>query len=313
MKKIILIFSLCLTIGTIITLNSCKKAATTTTNDGTSAEDASNVSNAMNATNDDATNAASTNTSFSGKVQGFEQMCGALVSYDSIHGIITITYNGAECNGIVNRLGTITVTLLDYMQGARWKSAGATLQVAYGNLVVTNIVSGASYTLNGTHYLTNVSGGLAYQVMDGAVSGTVVHKHVTDNFTVTFANGLQRTWSARRTRTFTGTGLLSVKTITLAGDTMINGENNVEIWGTNRNGDAFAASLITPIVSNNLCGYYHPISGEYTHFVANRTVDVLFGVNNLGVLATGSTCPFGYKITYTLNGSTQTKIDSYWF
>jgi hypothetical protein len=246
-------------------------------------------------------------------VQGFEQVCGALVSYDSIHGMITITYNGAECNGVINRLGTITITLLDYTQGARWKSAGATLQVAYLNLVVTNIVSGASYTLNGTHYLTNVTVCLAYQVMDGSVTGTVAHKHITDNFTVTFANGTQKTWSARRTRTFTGAGILSVRTVTLAGDTSINGESNVEIWGTNRNGDAFSSSLIVPIASNNVCGYYHPVSGEYTHFVANRTVDVLFGVNSAGLPITGATCAFGYKITYTVNGNVQTKIDSYWF
>lgn len=314
MKRIILALSLFFVTGAVLTINSCKKAAsTTTTNDGASAEDASNVSNGLSATSDDAASAASTNTNFSGKLPGFELLCGALATYDSVNGIITITYNGAECNGIVNRLGTVTITLLDYAQGARWKSAGATLQIVYSNLVITNIISGASYTFNGTHYLTNVTGGLAYQVMDGAVAGTVTHKHVTDNFTVTFANGLQRNWSVRRSRTFAGSGAGTVRTITLAGDTMINGNNNIEMWGTNRNGDAFASSLIAPIVSDNICGYYHPISGEYTHFVANRTGDILFGVNSLGNPSTGILCPFGYKITYTENGVTKTKIDSYWF
>jgi hypothetical protein len=203
--------------------------------------------------------------------------------------------------------------LLSYAQGARWKNAGATLEILYSNLTVTNILSGASYTLNGTHYLTNVTGGLAYQVMDGSVSGTVTHKHVSDNFTVTFANGVQRTWSARRTRTFTGTGVNTVRTVTLAGDTMINGDNNVEIWGTNRNGDAFESSLIVPVTSNNVCGYYHPVSGEYTHFVANRSADILFGVNASGNPFTIGLCPYGYKITYTLNGVSEIKIDSYWF
>jgi hypothetical protein len=313
MKKIIMVFTLCLAIGTIITLNSCKKAATTTSNDSTSAADASNVSSAMNATNDDATNATSTNASMSGKTAGFELLCGALSTVDSVNGIVTITYSGAECTGGVKRLGTVTVTLLNYAQGARWKNAGATLQVAYSNLVVTNILSGASYTINGTHYITNVTGGLAYQVMDGNVTGTVAYKHVADNFSITFADGQQRTWSVRRTRSFTGTIAGLVRTITLAGDTMINGENNVEIWGTNSNGDAFSSSLVAPIVSNNICGYYHPVSGEYTHFVANRSVDVLFGVNTLGNTVTVGNCAFGYKVTYTVNGNTKTIVLPYWF
>ena len=313
MKKIILGFTLCFAIGTVITLNSCKKETTSTTNDSTSAADASNTSTAMNATNDDAANAAGTNASMLGKTSGFELLCGALSTVDSVNGIITITYSGAECTGIVKRLGTVTVTLLNYAQGARWKNAGATLQVAYNNLVVTNILSGASYTLNGTHYITNVTGGLAYQVMNGSMSGTVAHKHVADNFTITFANGQQRTWSVRSTRTFTGSGLLSVRTITLAGDTTVNGETNVEVWGTNSNGDVFASSLIAPIVTNNVCGYYHPVSGEYTHFIANRSVDVLFGVNGAGGAVTIGNCAFGYKVTYTLNGTSKTIVLSYWF
>src|SRR5580700_8015184 len=101
MKKTILVLSLFLITGTVITLNSCKKAAATTTDDSTSAEDATNVSNAMNSTTDDITNAASTRTSFSGKTASFELLCGGLATYDSVNGIITITYSGAECSGIV--------------------------------------------------------------------------------------------------------------------------------------------------------------------------------------------------------------------
>ena len=311
MKKVILAFSLSLLIASVITLNSCKKE-TTTVNDSASAEDATNVSNALSATNDDATNAAGSNSSISGKTDGFETLCSGLATVDSVNGIITITYNGPDCSNTIRRLGTVTVTLEAYAQGARWKSPGATLQLSYSNLVITNIATGASFTLNGTHYITNVSGGLAYQVIDGAVSGTVVHKHVA-NFNVTFPNGTQKNWSIRRTRTFTGSGLLTLKTITLTGDTMVNGENNVELWGSNRNGDAFTASLIAPVVVSNVCGYYHPISGEYTQFIANRTMDILFGVDASGNPATNSVCPYGYKITYTVNGSSKFKIDSYWF
>src|ERR1019366_1598986 len=273
MKQIIVALILSFAIGAVFTLDSCKKAATKTTDDSPGAEDASNVTNALNSTNDDVTNAASTNASISGKTAGFETLCGVLVTVDSVNGTITLTYSGADCNNIVKRQGTVTVTLLGYTIGARWKSAGATLQIAYNNLVITNIASGASFTLNGTHYLTNVNGGFAYKMLDGTATGPVAHKHVSDNFTVTFANGT-RTWSVRRTRTFAGTAGIGVKTVTLSGDTTVNGDSHVEIWGTNRNGDAFESALITPIVSNSTCGYYHPVSGEYTHFVANRSVDI---------------------------------------
>ena len=313
MKRIILALTICLSIGTIFTLNSCKKAAPAAKDDSTSAEDANNVSNALNSTNDDATNAAGTNASISGKTAGFEVLCGVLVTVDSVNGVLTLTYSGNDCNSVVKRQGTVTVTLLGYAIGARWKSAGATMQIVYNNLVITNVATGASFTLSGTHYLTNVNGGFAYKVLDGTATGPVIHKHVSDNFTVTFANGTQKTWSVRRTRTFDGTAGLGVKTITLAGDTTVNGDNHVEIWGTNRNGDVFESALIRPIISNSTCGYYHPVSGEYTHFVANRSIDILFGVDANGNIITNGACPYGYNITYTVNSVTKFKTDSYWF
>ena len=58
MKKFMLVLSLSLAIGTVITLNSCKKTESTVADDSVSAKDNSTISNAFNATTDDAEAAA---------------------------------------------------------------------------------------------------------------------------------------------------------------------------------------------------------------------------------------------------------------
>ncbi len=294
----------------LITFSSCKKEATSL-DDSNSAEDADNVSTTLNSTTDDAANAMGASHALSGKTEGIGNVCGATVTLDTVNGIATIVYNGPDCNNKISRQGTVTVTLENYANGTRWKDAGATLKIDFNSVKVTRIATGGSVTLNGTHYLTNTTGGLAYQIMDGTATGTVAHKHVSDNFSITFADGSQRTWSVRRTRSFSNNG--SVRTVTLTGDTTISGVANVDAWGTNRHGDAFYSALTSAIISNSTCGFYRPVSGEYTHHVANRTVDILYNVDSNGTPEASSSCGFGFQITFTKGVRTYTRVVSYWF
>jgi len=302
MKKQLFNLSMLFAALLVLTISSCKKESTT--DDSIAAGDAANISSAMSSTSDDADNAMSTNRSLSGKTEGliFETLCGATTVIDSGSGTATITYNGQDCSGKLSRTGTVTVQLQGY-PNVHWRDAGATLVLNY-NVSVTVIATGETYGLTGTHYIDNVNGGLAYQVMDGLSTTTVVRKHTCNNATITFPDGSQRLWSFNRTRTFSNTG--SNPTITLSGDTTINGIANVAQWGTNRNNETFYAAIISPISSDYQCNFFHPTTGEYLHHVANRTVTVVYGVNLDGSAYTGNGCAYGYKMTYTKGSRTLT-------
>ncbi|MDB5281854.1 MAG: hypothetical protein JWO06_929 [Bacteroidota bacterium] len=313
MKNFLLALSLTLALGTTVSLNSCKK--TTSTDDSQSAVDNTAVSNAMNNTSDDATSAAGQVGSISGKTDGWHHpLCGATAidsgSANSNH-LLTLTYDGtSNCNG-VTRSGTVTVQLTG---GTHWKDQGAVLTISFTNLVVTDIATGGHYTLTGTHVITNETGGLAWQVLDGIANGPVAHRH-TGNLQITFADGNQRTWSIDRTRTFTNAG--GIATIQLSSEAT----GNVDASGTNANGFTFVNSIPTPLVANsNPSCAWKVYQGEYNHEVANtrgRTVNIKFGVNasgaQIGSATTSATdCDvMGFLATFTVGNRTKTRFVGY--
>ena len=308
MKKTMLRPLLVLFALALLALNACKKPSTNDTDDSVSSGDASAISAALNSTTNDADNAFSTNNKVSGKTQGlvYESLCNATATIDTVAGKGSILYTtgGTDCSGTVTRSGTITITLENY-PAVHWSDSGAILAITYSNVAVT--LNGYTYTFNGTQYIINVSGGLAWKVMDGVTpNATVVRKHVADNVSVSFPNNTTRTWSFRRSRTFTDAN--NTPTITQAGDTTINGISNTESWGTDRLGESFQTEITSPISSNYNCGFFHPTTGSVTHQVANRSVTVTYGVDQNGHTEPSGTCPYGYQITYTKGTKTVTAV-----
>ncbi len=309
MKKTSLNLIMLLIAVMALTISGCKKESTT--DDSVAANDASNISTVMNSTGDDVDNAMSTNHSISGKTESlvFETIYGATVVIDSNGanpGTAVITYTGTDFYGIIQRSGTITITLEGYQNGVRWRDTGAMLQIVYD---LTATINGNTYSFAGTHYIENVYGGLAYQVMDGLVSGTVTRKHTCNNANITFPGGSVRAWSFNRIRTFSI--IYGNPTITLSGDTSVNGISNVAQWGTDRLGEAFYASIPKTISSGFACGFFHPTAGEHVHHVANRTVTIDYGVNSDGGAFTGSGCAYGYQMTYTKGSKSVTAVFPY--
>jgi len=305
MKKKIFHLTMLLTALAALTISGCKKESTT--DDSVAANDASNISLITNSTGNDADNSMSTTHALSGKTESlvFETLTNASVVIDSGNGTATITYNGWDFYNTINRSGTITVQLLGY-PNVHWKDPGATLQITYA---LTATINNLTYSFTGTHYIENVNGGLAYQVMDGLVPGTVTRKHTCNNANITFPDGSVRAWSFNRTRTFSIVN--GNPTITLSGDTTINGILNVAQWGTDRVGDAFYASIPTTISSGWACGFFHPTAGVHVHHVANRTVTVTYGVDSDGMPHTGTGCAYGYQMTYTKGSKTVTAVFPY--
>lgn len=309
MKKILSNISLMLLAIAALTLNSCRKEDAT--DDSQSARDAASVSNALNATDDDAVNAAAQVSSISGKTGGaiaLNAICGATVT-DTGGQEINLSYNGTtNCEGVI-RSGSITIQLTS---GAHWRDVGAVLTITISNLQITDVATAATYTLQGSYTITNESGGLAYNVFVNGAAGPVVHRH-QGNLQVEFANGTSRTWAIDRTRTYTLTSQNYVN-IELSSEA----SGNVESKGTNRFGDNFTNTIQTPIQASNISScLWKPYVGTYIHQISNRTATVNFGVtiNDQPAGATENSCANvadGYFITYQHNGRTLTRFVEYW-
>jgi hypothetical protein len=308
MKNLLLAVSLCLAIGTIITIDSCKKTSSSE-DDSVSATDAITVMGTMNLTGDDAGSAAGQAVSFTGKTEGtYQSSCVSAID-SSVAGKLTITYNGTNsCFGLT-RSGTVTVTLANGT--TQWQAVGAQLTVTYNALKVTD-ANGHTFTLNGTHTITNVTGGLAWQIGYGLVTNdSAIHRNQSSNMSITFPNGSQRTWTTiDRTRKTVSVYSGGVNTITLTDYSQNTG--GVAASGTNRFGNTFTSTIATPIVSNNynLSCIYEPYQGVVQHAVGNRTATITYGTNSSGgAQGTPTVCGSGFYIQYeNSNGQAATPI-----
>jgi len=92
---------------------------------------------------------------------------------------------------------------------------------------VTNTKTSDYVVLSGTHTITNVTGGLAWKIMQ-STTGTVTHRHEAKDFTITFSDGTTRQWSVNRLRTFANNG--TVKTVTVSSDHKEGTTSNADSW-----------------------------------------------------------------------------------
>lgn len=259
------------------------------------ADDQSRISGDLDDIATDADAVLEGNASFSGRYQSGANaagaICGATAVADTTAATktITITYNGPNCQGTTYRTGTV---VLSVPRDTRWKNAGAAVTVAFQNLKIKRLSDNKSITLNGTQTITNVSGGLVWQL---SAQQIVVHTVTSSNMSITFDDGTQRTWQVARKRTFTynnGT-VLSITGIGTTGNL-----TNVAEWGTNRFGHPFTTSITSPLVFRQDCSG-RLTSGEIRH-EGFATATATFGLNATGG---ATTCPgtgsYYFRLTWT--------------
>jgi hypothetical protein len=268
------------------------------------AEDQALVSNEMDAVNLDLDYALEKNASFSGKLTG-DSICAATIAFDTLNSTkkITITYNGADCGGFQSRAGSIVISM---PTGVHWKDAGAELTVAYQNFKVIRLSDKKSITINGTHTLTNVSGGLLKDLLTGRPA--ITHAINSSNMSITFDNGSQRSWKVARKRVYT---LAGGGSITITGTHTEGTQANIAEWGTDRFDHPFTTAITQPLVISANC-QFRLTSGRVEHNRLASTASVTFGLDKNG---NATSCPAGnyyYKLVWTgPGGNTQTFIAPY--
>src|SRR4051812_21440058 len=106
--------------------------------------------------------------------------------------------------------------------------------------------------LNGIQELTNVSGGTWWDLLIIKTQASLVHSVTGYSLSVTFNDGKTALYNINRKITYTIPG--DVLTVKGEGMGTFAGMNNLENYGTTRDGDAFTSQVSTPIVWNLTCG-----------------------------------------------------------
>ncbi len=238
-------------------------------------------------------------------------LCGVTIDTSQLaQKILTYNFDGVTpCFGPSRtRSGQVKVQLTS---GNSWQDAGAQLTISYLNFKITRLSDNKSITFNGVKTLTNVSGHNWLTFLLG--TSTFTHQSRAFNVAVTFDNGQSAVWNhAYSTQwSYSPTGLHSpLITFTGVGDTTYTGYSNTASWGVNRYGQNFVTYYQAPYVSNTYCGLWRPLSGSLTHHVNTNDFTLTLGVDQSGNASTLD-CAYGYKVTWTVNGNTNTMVQSY--
>jgi len=289
MKKLSIILTGLLLSSTVF-FTACKKTSTDPNNGLTEnaleskiqSDDQSSVANGTDEITTDASTMVENVMAVSGGnlLNHFINPCNTTITYDTLNAVrtITLTYTGLNCAGTRSRTGSVTISI---PAGDKWKNAGAQLTITYNAVKITRVFDNKSITINGVSVVTNVSGGLLYQL---PTINSVTHSITSPGMSITFDDGSQRNWQIAKQRVFTyNNGLVITSTGTHTDGTV----SGISEWGTNRLGNAFVTTIVDPLVIRQDCNF-RLTSGHVKHSKILRTVDVTFGLDAVG---NPTTCP----------------------
>ena len=206
------------------------------------------------------------------------------------------------------RSGQIKVQLTS---GADWSTAGAVLTLTYTNFKITRLSDNKWVNFNGVKTLTNLNG----HDWLGLLAGNTTHayRERAYNVDVDFSSGASAVWNSARVTNWSYDPASPVGPnlyFECTGDTTINGISNVDMWGVNRFGKDFIRYYNSPWQSNLYCGFWRPVAGTIIHEVNNKQFQLDLGVDQSGNPSTLN-CAYGFKVTWTLNGNSYTRVLSY--
>jgi hypothetical protein len=255
-------------------------------------QDQSNVSNEMDAVTNEVNAAIEADGSFAGRQQNVMTVCNVTAVADTTTSTwtLTLTYSGANCAGTHTRTGTVVISK---PAAVRWRDAGATLTVTYNNFKVTRVADNKSITINGAHTLTNVTGGLLFQLPN---LNQIIHTLGSNNMSIKFDDNTVRTWQVARKRTYTyNNGIV----FSVEGTHSHNGQTGIAEWGTDRFGHSFYTSITQPLIVRQDC-MFRLTAGQVSHNRLASNATVTFGLNATGQpTSCPGANPYFFKLVWT--------------
>ena len=239
------------------------------------------------------------------------QLCGVVVDTSSVFkGITRLNYDGTSCKGI-KKSGQIVVSIQDYPL-KKWKHQGALLKIDFVEYKVTG-ADGRNIQIDGTAYMTNVSGNTWYE-MRYLNASKLVQTHSAENLKVTYDGDNTAIFHINRRITFNYAAASKITSCTIEGMGSFDGRTNLDNWGQNRDGLNFSTKILTPVLWKSSCGSQAPIEGEAVVKVDGKDFEMncRFGVDEQGDAISGSdTCPYGWKISWSYKRKTSSLVFAY--
>lgn len=175
---------------------------------------------------------------------------GVVVDYSKFKTEKTITYT---YDGITNENGAIKSgkIVVKLESGAKFEDKGSIYSATFQ--AFSTKISGTTIKLEGSLKATNVSGGNAWLTIFGwpGYTNPVIEK-IRGSATATIDTSKAATWQFARTTTVARKDTLW--TISIDGDTSINGFTKVIDWGTNRYGEIYYKEMTEPFLISSNCG-----------------------------------------------------------
>jgi len=237
-------------------------------------------------------------------------LCGATIDSSMPNRYIVAFDGTTACKGRI-RSGRIEVSLYNK---PLWAIKDAVLGIDFQYYKVKIVATGKEHAFVGVAKVYNQTGGLAKNVLDGTGRvDSVVHRIRVSGLRANLSNSYNAEWNVAKTRTWVAKGEnFFVRT---KGDTTVNGQSNVSVWGRTRKNRAFFTQILQPIVATQNCGFGKPIAGQRYHGGFTKSVKTTFGVDASGnAIATGANifdCAFGLKLEYTNRQGHQTRVIAY--
>jgi len=325
MKKLLMIMA----VAIITIFASCKKQEVFKQEDGKTSEDNRNVQAECDEAINDANNVVSYHGSSFGKSPNSVlaeskltngEVCGASIDTSLLkQGIITLNFDGTTVCNNRKRAGSIRLSIQGFTSGTRWEEPGAVLQIVYNDYKVTRTSDGKSIKFNGMLNVTNVTGGNLILLYLGIAPNqtNLIHKVEGNNIQIVFDDTKTATWNINRQATYTKSmnGNTVVFTCTGEGIGTYNGINNLENWGTTREGDGFTSQVSEPVVWNTTCGAGAPVTGKLIMKIDSKefelTITLGVDINGNPVTPAVNECPYGLKVSWKWKNDTGSKIYPY--
>jgi hypothetical protein len=302
-------------------LTSCKKKKEFKNEDGQTSADNRTVQSENDNAISDVNNVVANQGTLHGKMMASAKtnaitgnICGLVVDTTGMYlGTIKLNYDGTVCYNR-KREGSIRLTILNFASGVRWKHAGCVLKVEYIGYKVTRASDGKSIELNGVQNITNITGGTWWELLITKTQAALDHSVTGNDLNVTFDGSNTAVYNINRKFSYTLPN--DILTCTGYGIGSSNGINDLENYGTTRDGDAFTSQVKTPIVWNLTCGPWAPVQGELEIKVDDKSfsLNCTFGVDASGnsVAVAQNSCPYGWKVSWTYKKKTEQKIFGYY-
>lgn len=236
-------------------------------------------------------------------------VCG--IEFDSTRltsGYLDINFLGVPCGNRTVQ-GKVSVKFDNYPL-TKWKNHGAVATITLSAYKVKNNADGKTWQFDGVLSMTNQGSGTFYDIMY-LNQAFVLFDIKSEKIKFTFGTGdYANVYMHRRLRyTYASGGHISCAVEGLA---EVNGVQNAECWGENRNNEDFISTVSNNYRWTTVCGAMAPTEGEtQLHYV---TKDIIlkssYSVDQKGA-SVNSGCAYGYKVTWNLRNKTNTRIFSY--